>query len=236
MLHTSIGVISPYKEQVTLLRSLFSAFLASHPDYREIGGFKVVAELKKFIQIDSVDGFQGAEKDVIIISTVRSQNENNSSSIGFLSDYRRMNVAITRPKYALIIVGNANTLKNDEKWKELVSHYEANSVLTKVDQYNAFQMEESYQSFHSKAPIMKNLNLLRKTYKEECTEINSSNQTEGELFTESERSPIYVTNSSVEEGQLSEEELKETKRERKKREWKRRSHQKAAKTTNNLNE
>ena len=181
MLKNSIGIISPYKEQVSLLRNLFTSFLSTHPEFRD--SVPRLAELKKFIQIDSVDGFQGAEKDVIIISTVRSQNQDfssSSSSIGFLSDYRRMNVAITRPKYSLIIVGNACTLKNDENWKALVAHYEANSVLSKIDQFNAFQMEEIYSSFQNRQPLMQNLHLLRKTYKEELTEIYSSNETEGE--------------------------------------------------------
>lgn len=58
MVSNSIGVISPYKEQVNLLRNKFISFLSSHPDFRN-GGPRL-AELKKFIQIDSVDGFQGA--------------------------------------------------------------------------------------------------------------------------------------------------------------------------------
>lgn len=96
-----------------------------------------------------------------------------------------MNVAITRPRYALIIVGNASTLKNDENWRALVQHYEANSVLSKVDQFNAFQMEEIYSSFNDRAPLMNNLHILRRTYKEECTEIHSSNETEGEIISDS---------------------------------------------------
>jgi superfamily I DNA and/or RNA helicase len=61
-----------------------------------------------------VDAYQGREKDIIIISTVRSQN------LGFLRDYRRMNVAITRAKHFLWVVGNKNCLEKDENWNGLI--------------------------------------------------------------------------------------------------------------------
>ncbi len=148
---------------MSLLRSLFSEFLSSHPDF--ISGGNRVRELKKFVQIDSVDGFQGAEKDIILISLVRSSQDENSS-IGFLSDYRRMNVAITRPKYMLLFVGNATTLRGDSNWGALINHYKAHSALSEVKQYDAFKMEDNYTSFHSKIPLTSNLTILRKTYKE----------------------------------------------------------------------
>jgi senataxin len=86
-----IGVITPYKRQVRHLRNAFSH------SYR--------GQFRADIEINTVDGFQGREKDVIIFSCVRSGDR-----IGFLDDFRRMNVAITRAKFALWIIGKAATL------------------------------------------------------------------------------------------------------------------------------
>jgi len=93
-----IGVISPYEDQVNLLEEL----------------------LKDFdVEVKTVDGFQGREKEVIIISFVRS---NERGDIGFLKDYRRLNVALTRARRKLITVGNERTLISDEVYKEFI-HY-----------------------------------------------------------------------------------------------------------------
>ena len=72
------------------------------------------------IEINTVDAYQGREKDIIILSTVRTE------CIGFLADYRRMNVAITRARNFLWIVGNQNTLKNNEVWGELICSIKTN--------------------------------------------------------------------------------------------------------------
>lgn len=66
------------------------------------------------IEVNTVDAYQGREKDIIIISTVRT------GGIGFLRDYRRMNVAITRAKHFLWVVGNKNCLQKDENWNGFV--------------------------------------------------------------------------------------------------------------------
>ena len=96
-----IGVITPYSAQVSQLRNLLSE------------------EVEQGLEIDSVDGFQGREKEVIIFDAVRS---NANGEIGFLSDHRRLNVALTRAKRKLIVLGDAATLGGDSVWAELFDH------------------------------------------------------------------------------------------------------------------
>lgn len=103
---TDFGIISPYKSQVHLLRRLVRASGLLKP-------------LRKFISIDTVDGFQGQERDVIFISMVRGNDEGR---IGFLNDLRRMNVAITRARMKLVVFGDAATLSHTEFYRRLVAH------------------------------------------------------------------------------------------------------------------
>merc|ERR1712224_779521 len=85
---------------------------------REIGHFN--EQHYQAIEVVSVDAFQGREKDYIILSCVRS---NDHRSIGFLSDPRRLNVALTRSRFGLIIVGNPKVLAKHHLWDNLVEHY-----------------------------------------------------------------------------------------------------------------
>lgn len=101
-----IGLISPYKAQVQYLRQLV----------RKDSFFK---PYRPFITINTVDGFQGQERDVILISLVRANEE---GQIGFLNDLRRMNVAITRARMKLIIMGNAATLTHHAFYKKLYEY------------------------------------------------------------------------------------------------------------------
>ena len=101
--HIDVGVISPYRAQVQLLRKLIRADAALKP-------------LRPCISVGTVDGFQGQERDIIIISTVR---DNDKGEIGFLRDLRRMNVAITRARMKVIVVGSVQTLTRHPFYKRL---------------------------------------------------------------------------------------------------------------------
>lgn len=100
------GIISPYKSQVQLLRKL-------------IKQSKFLKPILPSITVNTVDGFQGQERDVILISMVRGNDEGR---IGFLNDLRRMNVAITRARMKLIILGDTATLSKTKFYKKLINH------------------------------------------------------------------------------------------------------------------
>ena len=101
-----VGIISPYRAQVQYLRRLIR-----HNDY-----FK---PMRGLITVNTVDGFQGQERDIIVISLVRDNDEGN---IGFLRDLRRMNVAITRARMKLIIMGNADTMTRHPFYNKLYEY------------------------------------------------------------------------------------------------------------------
>ena len=112
--HIDVGVISPYRAQVQHLRKLL----------RKNAFFKPYAQL---ITVNTIDGFQGQERDVIFISMVRSNKE---GQIGFLNDLRRMNVAITRARMKLFIVGDSQTLCRHRFYRQLYEYvkYEKNCL------------------------------------------------------------------------------------------------------------
>ena len=101
--HIDVGVISPYRAQVQYLRRLI----------RKRESFK---PYRRSISVNTVDGFQGQERDIILISLVRS---NDQGQIGFLNDLRRMNVAITRARMKLIILGDKATLCRHPFYRKL---------------------------------------------------------------------------------------------------------------------
>ncbi len=105
----SVGIISPYKEQVQYITQLLDA----NDDLKQ---------LSSKITVKTIDGFQGQERDIIYISLVRS---NENKDIGFLSDIRRMNVAMTRAKKKLVIMGNSATLANNDFYKKLIDYAES---------------------------------------------------------------------------------------------------------------
>jgi len=104
-----IGIITPYDDQVDLLKSYIKL---------------------KDLEIKTVDGFQGREKEVVIISFVRS---NQKGEIGFLEDVRRLNVSLTRAKRKLIIVGDSLTLSKNKFYKLLIKYFKENGKIIKLD-------------------------------------------------------------------------------------------------------
>ncbi|GFR52024.1 hypothetical protein Agub_g14448, partial [Astrephomene gubernaculifera] len=102
-----IGIISPYKKQVQRIRALLK-------------------ELAHYIKVGSVEEFQGQERRIIIISTVRSSDEylefDSRHRLGFLANPKRFNVAITRAKALVIVVGNAQILSHDRYWRALLRY------------------------------------------------------------------------------------------------------------------
>ena len=119
-LPSSIGIITPYTEQLNELDRLFAKIEWSSLEiYRPPD-----------IELNTVDSYQGREKDVIFISCVRANDE---GSIGFLSDLRRMNVALTRGKFGVYIIGHAETLRGNKMWSKLISHAEETKSMVSVE-------------------------------------------------------------------------------------------------------
>ena len=96
--------------------------------------------LQETIEVNTVDAFQGSEKDVIIFNCVRSNYESHiEKSLGFLLDERRLNVAITRPKYFLMIVGNSKTLKKSDIFENMINYCRHEGLLVKIDGRHQFE-------------------------------------------------------------------------------------------------
>lgn len=141
----SVGIITPYQEQLSELRRVFREAGMEHgtrlmdlsgslgQGYGSRKGSS--ASLGRLdIELNTVDGFQGREKDFVIISCVRA---NDHGSIGFLSDKRRMNVALTRARYGLYVIGNAQTLRQNALWGGLIEHADEGRALVRVPHASA---------------------------------------------------------------------------------------------------
>jgi regulator of nonsense transcripts 1 len=109
-----IGVITPYEGQRT--------FVSQHMMHSG----SMNKELYREVEVESVDAFQGREKDYIIVSCVRS---NEHQGIGFLSDPRRLNVALTRAKYGIVLLGNPRVLAKNALWSHLLTHFREKGCL-----------------------------------------------------------------------------------------------------------
>ena len=113
-----IAVITPYAAQVRWLREIANQVFG-HQNH---------------LEIDTVDGFQGREKEVVFISMVRS---NDKGEIGFLGDARRMNVAMTRARRRLMMVGDTATIGNHEFYQRLLEHFDASNAYRSIWQFDA---------------------------------------------------------------------------------------------------
>ncbi|GAB9471571.1 Regulator of nonsense transcript [Globisporangium polare] len=134
VLPSQIGVITPYEGQ----RAYVVNYMQRNGSMR--------SQLYKDVEVASVDSFQGREKDIIILSCVRS---NENQGIGFLSDQRRLNVALTRAKYGVIVLGNPRVLAKQELWNGLLNHYRDNQLVMEGPLNN---LQASFMQFPNVKP------------------------------------------------------------------------------------
>ncbi|KAJ7517717.1 hypothetical protein O6H91_21G037200 [Diphasiastrum complanatum] len=125
-----IGVITPYEGQ----RAYIVSHMARNGALRQ--------QLYKDIEVASVDSFQGREKDYIILSCVRS---NEHQGIGFLNDPRRLNVALTRARFGIVILGNPKVLSKQNLWNSLLTHYKEHECLVEGALNNLKQSMVQFQ-------------------------------------------------------------------------------------------
>ncbi|CAJ1339362.1 unnamed protein product [Effrenium voratum] len=127
-----VGVVTPYMAQVRLLRSLWKARCQDLAK----GSKKAKSHFKnpRILEIASVDNFQGREKELIVFSAVRN---NSSGRVGFLADWRRLNVMLTRARRGLVIVGNAFTLSKDSYWSNWLEWCRRHRVVVDKEAWHA---------------------------------------------------------------------------------------------------
>lgn len=117
-----IGIVTPYRQQLNELRRQFEARFGQG--------------IHSGVEFNTVDAFQGRERDIIIFSCVRAANE---GGVGFLSDIRRMNVGLTRAKSSLFVLGNATFLKRNHMWGRLVEDAKARGLFTQGNYQSMFR-------------------------------------------------------------------------------------------------
>lgn len=129
----TIAIITPYKAQVRKMKEELTTLIR-----RDYNSNSIIRESLSMVEINTVDGFQGREVDIVIFSCVRTNDR-----IGFVSDDRRLNVALTRSKRCLIIVGNAHgySLERNASWSSLLKSLNERKFIQKV--------ELPYESFFS---------------------------------------------------------------------------------------
>lgn len=164
-----IGIITPYKRQLAVLRSRFSSAFGS----------QVAADM----ELNTVDGFQGREVDILVLSTVRATHSasdgNSQSRIGFVADVRRMNVALTRARLSLWVFGNTRTLQRDHNWGALVKDAKEREAIIPV--------KRPYNMFGEKATEQKQFENLSKNFPEPEKQHQHSRRKEHRAETSSDR-------------------------------------------------
>jgi len=146
-----IGIITPYAAQARAIRRLLKA---SRPNHRKIqedyAATERVEEERIEVEVSSVDGFQGREKDLIIVSTVRA---NPMGAVGFLCDPRRLNVTITRAKRGMIVFGDGVTLQGDEQgWGAWIAWARMNNFVIGGDSLPPLQAKQQERLMMMGAP------------------------------------------------------------------------------------
>jgi ATP-dependent RNA/DNA helicase IGHMBP2 len=129
---SDIGVITPYNGQLELLRDLFMTTANGDPDGTMKAIHSNILPQLAGVDIKTIDGFQGGEKECIIISLVRS---NESHTVGFLGENRRINVAVTRAKRQVTIVCDSSTCSTNSFIKTLIDHIEEQGAVIPADVY-----------------------------------------------------------------------------------------------------
>ncbi len=137
-------------DEVNILTEVIKKFISLQVKPEQIGVItfytaqknKLKGKLNELIETSTVDGFQGKEKDYIIISLVRSNNKNE---IGFISDPKRFNVAITRAKHGIVIVGNSNCFINskNKNWINFINYYNKNNLFITMDEFNELNKKKN---------------------------------------------------------------------------------------------
>jgi superfamily I DNA and/or RNA helicase len=109
-------VITPYKAQVKLLKSLMRQWIVNLIDEGQ--------NPDDIVEVNTVDAYQGREKEIIIINCVRSNfSQSERGGLGFITDPRRINVAITRAKHFLFVIGNSATLEKNKIWDKFIKEH-----------------------------------------------------------------------------------------------------------------
>ena len=174
---SNIGVITPYEAQ----RLYISRYL------RQYGALSY--DIYANIEIASVDSFQGREKDYIIFSCVRS---NSLNSIGFLNDHRRLNVALTRAKYGILILGNPNVLQYDSLWNSLLNFYQSHHCLVE----GTFEHFRLYTAPFIKKQPFRNIQRLKIALEKQQLDISQGRENENILATLFNSGASDIINSS----------------------------------------
>lgn len=172
-----VGIISPYKQQVTLLKNFFRQMLGN------IG--------LESIDFNTIDGFQGQEKDIIILSCVRADPAANG--VGFLSDIRRMNVAITRAKSSLWILGNEQSLVSSPVWARLIEDAKSRNMYS---DYGSSIFNSDGKITHSEVSVHKEGNSSNGSKRQRKKNVKKRNRDDNEAQNDSGKSNKYPENSS----------------------------------------